>query len=169
MTENASMITYKKRLQMLWHEYERQIGRPARLRDAIQWGLQNGKLVEPQLDPIAKLVSDLKDAVRSETNTDDQGREYRVNASVTFASEDGIQDSLWGNVDSPATPHDFVVAHFGQRRKGILDDCAKLKASVDHYMDAHPDRPRYQLVLDFTDDVAEREAMRDAEMGKAAE
>jgi hypothetical protein len=163
------MITYKKRLQLLWHEYEKHIGRPAKLRDAVQWGLANGKLTEPRMDPIAKLVSDMKDAVRSETSTDDQGREYRVNASVTFVGSDGVQDSLWGNVDSPATPHEFVVEHFAQCRKGILDDCAKLKTSVDHYTDAHPERPRYQLVLDFTDDVAEREAMRETEDEEAAE
>lgn len=154
------MITYKKRLQMVWHEYERHIGRPGKPRDAIKWALENGKLTEPKLDPTAKLVSDLKDAVRSETSIDQAGREYRMNASVTFIGNDGVQDSLWGNVDSPATPHAFVVEHFAQRRKGIVDDCVKLKADVDHYNSVHSERDAIQLVLNFDDDVAEREAMK---------
>jgi hypothetical protein len=154
------MIPYTKRLQMLFHEYERQLGKPGTPRDAVMWGLRNGKLAEPKPDPVAILVADLKDALRTETRKDVNGIEYRANAAVTYTSSGGIQESLWGDIDRASTPHDFVTEHIGQRRKGIVDDCSKLKADVDHYNGAHPERPRIQLILDFTDDVAEREIMK---------
>lgn len=163
------MITYKKRLQNLFHEYEQHLGRPGTLRDAIQWGLDNGKIVAPKIDPVAALVTDLKDALRSETRTDDQGREYRANAAVTYTNEGGVQQSLWASVDLTTTPYEFVVEHFAQRRKGIVDDNVKLKADVDHYNGTLADQGKWiQLVLDYTDDVAEREAMREAEREDAA-
>lgn len=162
------MITYTKRLQQLFHEYERHLGKPGTLRDAIQWGLLNGKIEEPKLDPVAALVTDLKNALRAETRLDNQGNEYRANAAVTFTTDGGVQQSLWGDVDRSSTPHDFMIEHFGQRRKGIVDDCVKLKADVDHYNGAHPTRKKVQLELNFTEDVAEREAMRDDDE-KAAE
>lgn len=163
------MIPYSKRLQLVWHEYERHIGGPGKLRDALAWGLETGRLSLPRIDPKKKLLRDMKEAVRSETATDDRGREYRVNANVTFVGKDGIQESLCGNIDSPTTPHDFVVEYFEQSRKGIEDTCYRLKMKVDHYTDAHPDRDPYQLILDFTDCVAERDAADDKRTGAAFE
>lgn len=160
-------MTHKKQLTALFHEYERHIGRPATLRDVVEWGLGQGRIVEPQLDPVAALVSDMKDALRAETRVDDEGREYRANAAITFTNDGGIQESLWGDVDLNTTSDKFMIEHFGQRRKGILDDCVKLKDDVDHFNDHRYGKEPHQLVLDFTDDVAERLAMRDTP--KAAE
>jgi hypothetical protein len=156
------MINYNKRLQLVWREYEKHIGGPGKLRDALEWGLTTGRLSLPSIDPRKKLLRDMKEAVRSETAKDDQGREYRVNAAVTFVGDDGIQESLYGNIDATTTPHEFVVEYFEQSRKGVADTCYRLKIKVDHYTDAHPDRQPYQLILDFADDVAEREAACDA-------
>lgn len=163
------MITYKKRLQALFQEYQEYIGKPCALRDAIDWGLKSGKITLPKIDPVAVLVSDLKDSLRGETRTDAQGNEYRAYAAVTFSSDGSAQQSFWGDIDQKTTPHEFVVEHFAQRRKGIVDDNVKLKADVDHYNGTLADKGKWiQLVLDYTDDVAEREAMRDAEREDAA-
>ncbi|HXD59066.1 MAG TPA: hypothetical protein VN606_14160, partial [Thermoleophilaceae bacterium] len=80
---------------------------------------------------------------------------------VTFTDSGGVQTSLWGNVDrEKATPDEFMVEHFAQRRKSIVDDCVKLKSDVDHF-NATPGRmTQLPLILEFSDDVAEREAMR---------
>lgn len=49
---------------------------------------------------------------------------------------------------------------FAQRRDQIIGDCCQLKADVDVYNDMNRGKlPSIQLILDFTDDVAEREAM----------
>ena len=162
------MVKYNKRLQDLFHEYETSLGRPGTLPDAVRWGLANGKISEPKLDPVAALVTDLKHALRSETRTDRDGRAYRANAAVTYTNDGGVQESLWGSVDLNTTPYSFVVEHFAQRRKGVVDDNVKLKTDVDHYNSTLTDKKKWiQLVLDYTDDVAEREAMRDGDKDAA--
>lgn len=40
----------------------------------------------------------------------------------------------------------------------IVGDCVQLKTDVDVYNGRNPDKEPIQLVLDFTDDVAEIEA-----------
>lgn len=47
---------------------------------------------------------------------------------------------------------------FSQRRKSIADDCFQIKQDIDHFNDENPDELPIQMVLDFTDDVAEMEA-----------
>ena len=57
---------------------------------------------------------------------------------------------------------------FGQRREQIIGDCAQLKTDVDVYNDLNRGKvPEFQLVLDFTDDVAERQ-VESARLGKRA-
>ncbi|MDQ2843126.1 MAG: hypothetical protein M3Y72_19220 [Acidobacteriota bacterium] len=52
---------------------------------------------------------------------------------------------------------------FSQRREQVIGDCLKLKTDVDVYNDlSRGTRPEVQLILDFTDDVAEREQFRQA-------
>ncbi len=45
---------------------------------------------------------------------------------------------------------------FAQRRRQIVGDSYQLRLDVDHYNDSHPEEPKIQLILDFTDDVEER-------------
>lgn len=45
-----------------------------------------------------------------------------------------------------------------QKRKAIVNDCYRAKCDVDHYNNAHAGEDQINLVLDFTDDVAELEA-----------
>jgi hypothetical protein len=151
-------VTYNGRLQELFHEYERQLGKPGTLHDAIDWGLANGKIVKPDVDPKAVLIRDMRNALRAETCVDDDGREYRTNAAVTFTKGGGVQESFWASVDLKTTPHEFLEEHLSQRRKGIVDDCVKYKADLDHCNNTHRDMKQLPLMLDFTDDVAERES-----------
>src|ERR1019366_4512530 len=150
-------MAYQKDLQSLFHDYEKHIGRPGLPRDAIDWGVANGRVAEPKLDPRAKLVSDLKDALRTEKRVDANGREYHVNAAITFTDDGGVQTALWGGVDSPSTPDAFLVEHVGQRRKAIGYDCKQLKDTVDHITSKRPSlRKHYEqtpLIFDFTDDL----------------
>jgi hypothetical protein len=153
-------VTRNEQMQRLFHDYEKHIGKPATLAAAMEWGLANGRASLPEVDPRSIFIRDMKNALRSETAIDDEGREYRVNAAVTFTADGGIQEAFWGSVDSKTTAGDFVSEWIGQRRKGIVDDCVKLKTDVDHYNSTHRSRKPIQLVLDFTDDVAEKEAAR---------
>jgi hypothetical protein len=154
-------VTYNEQLQNIFHDYEKHLGKPGTLHDAIDWALANGKIVEPKVDPKVILVRDMRNALRSETRVDDDGREYRANAAVTYTRQGGVQESFWGSVDLKSTPRVFVEEHFAQRRKGVVADCIRLKDDVDHYNGTHR-MQQLPLILDFTDDVAEFQAAREA-------
>jgi hypothetical protein len=47
---------------------------------------------------------------------------------------------------------------FAQRREQIISDCVQLRTDVDAYNDMSKESP-IQLVLDFTEDVAERKVI----------
>jgi hypothetical protein len=49
---------------------------------------------------------------------------------------------------------------FAQRREQIVGDCLQLKTDVDVYNDMNRDKqPQIQLILNFTDDVEERQSL----------
>jgi hypothetical protein len=52
----------------------------------------------------------------------------------------------------------FSISH---KDLGIVATCTRLKTDVDHYNDAHREMEQLPLILDFTDDVAELEAVRE--------
>lgn len=53
----------------------------------------------------------------------------------------------------------FMEKSIGQRRRSIVEVCFQMKMDADHFNEANPDKEPIQPVLDFTDDVAEREAL----------
>jgi hypothetical protein len=163
--KEIEQVTHTEQLQRLFHDYEKHLGKTATLSSAIEWGLENGRIAEPKPDPKAILIRDMRNALRAETSTDADGREYRVNAAVTFTRGGGIQESFWGTVDLKTTPEEFLSEWIGQRRKGVVDDCVKLKNDVDHINSTYPNRKPIQLVLDFSDDVAEKEAVKKQGIG----
>ncbi|MGA2060991.1 MAG: hypothetical protein ABSG67_10955 [Thermoguttaceae bacterium] len=54
-------------------------------------------------------------------------------------------------------PAEHTESAFQQRRTQIVGDCRQLKVDVDSYNDNNQFGAHYQLMLNFTDDVAERE------------
>lgn len=155
------MATKAERLQQIWHEYEREQGHaPTRVSDAVKWAVRKGFLELPALDPYDALASQMASALREETAVDSTGRRYRVNHAVRI-SKGGVQYTLWATMGY--APPEHMQKTFAQRREQIIGDCVHLKADVDAYNAmsgvAHPD---FQLVLDFTDDVAEREFVKAA-------
>jgi len=94
-------------------------------------------------------------ALREEMATDDTGRRYRVNLHVRISRE-GVQYNMWAQMGY--APHEHMEISFAQRREQVIGDCVQLKTDVDVYNRLNAGvRPAIQLVLDFTDDVAERE------------
>lgn len=72
----------------------------------------------------------------------------------------GVQLSLWGDADT--APQAFIEKAVRQRRDSLVDDAFKLKMDVDHFNEFRGLESPIQLVLDLTDDVEEREALRAA-------
>ena len=58
---------------------------------------------------------------------------------------------------------------FAQRREQIVGDCVQLKTDVDVYNDMNRGKQvEIQLVLDFTEDVIERQLLDESRRRRAA-
>ncbi|RVD55786.1 hypothetical protein EN828_22195 [Mesorhizobium sp. M2D.F.Ca.ET.185.01.1.1] len=151
------MAKYKETLQRIWHQYENEHGHvPASTREAVQWGVSRGMIQAPEVDPLAKLVEDMSDALREEYAIDAEGRRYRVNHAVRVTRA-GVQYTLWGVMKD--APREHMQKAFIQRREQIVGDCVQLATDVDAYNAMKTDQPRIQMVFDFRDDIAERFAL----------
>jgi len=100
----------------------------------------------------------MSQALREEYGTDGQGRRYRVNHAVRV-TKGGVQYTFWGMLGFAS--HEHMEKAFTQRREQIVGDNVQLKIDVDVYNDLNRGKnPEIQLVLDYTDDVKEREVMK---------
>jgi len=150
------MASMTERMQKAWHKYEsRQNHKPTTMRQAAEWAVADGLLKLPEVDAYDVLADRMSNAVRAETRTDPLGRRYRVNHAVRV-TKTGVQYTFWGIMGH--APHDHMEKSFAWRRNQIVDDSFHLKTDIDVYNDTLKDeRQKIQLILDFTDDVAERE------------
>lgn len=132
---------------------------PASARQIAVWAINNGHYKVHRDKVIAKAAEEIAAAMREEYYTDPKGRRVRVlHASrVSRKLDDGTSEHpmLWDDIRT--APHKFMERAFQLRRRQIVGECKQLKTDVDSYNDLHPDRPKIQLVLTFTEDVAEGE------------
>jgi hypothetical protein len=158
-------VTKQERLQEAWHYFDRrQDRRPSSARQACEWAVAAGILELPDIDPYDALAEDMAQALRGEYRTDSEGRRYRVNHAVRV-TKSGVQYTFWAEMGF--APPDHMERAFAQRREQIVGDCLQLKIDVDAYNSMTSDKtPKVQMVLNFTDDVAEREEAR--RFGRAA-
>jgi hypothetical protein len=148
------MAKYKEQLQKVWHKYEAAHGDvPATAREAVAWGVSQGLLEVPDVDPLAKLSEDMADALREEYATDKNGRRYRVNHAVRV-SKGGVQYTFWAMMKD--APRSHMQKAFIQRREQIVGDCVQLCIDVEAYNSLHSDEPPIQMLFDFRDDIEER-------------
>lgn len=153
------MASMTERMLKAWHKYNsRQNHKPVTMRQAAEWAVADGLLeLPPEVDRFDLLADRMADAVRAETRTDSQGRRYRVNHAVRV-TRSGIQYTFWGIMGF--APYTHMTKSFSQRRRQIIDANYQLKTDVDVYNDLiDEEHPAIPLVLDYTDDVAEREVM----------
>jgi hypothetical protein len=149
------MVSKNEKLQKIWHRYDSDHRHlPTSARQAVEWAVEEGLLELPAIDPYDVLAGDMAQALRAEIATDSQGRRYRVNHAVRV-TKGGVQYTFWGALGF--APHTHMERAFGQRREQIVGDCVQLKTDVDVYNDLIEGKhPPIQMILDFTDDVAER-------------
>ena len=152
------MATKFETLQKLWHKYDSEREhKPSSAREAVEWAVSEGLLELPDIDPLDVLAGEMAHALREEYQTDEQGRRYRVNHAVRVTRA-GVQYTFWAAMGF--APHDHMEKAFTQRREQIVGENVQLKVDVDVYNDLNRgERPEIQLVLDYTDDVAERQEL----------
>jgi len=153
------MASMTERMQRAWHKYDsRRDHKPSSMRQAAAWAVEDGLLEVPEPpDPLDILADKMSQAVRDEYATDKEGRRYRVNHAVRV-TRSGVQHTFWGVIGF--APHDHMEKAFAQRREQIVGDNVGLKIDIDVYNEMIKGKyPPIQLVLDYTEDVAEREQL----------
>ena len=152
-------MTQTEQYQKLWKLYECEHDHiPASTRVVVEWAIHNGLISPPFVDPVDVLAGQMSRALREEYQTDEKGRRYRINHAVRY-KKDGAQTTMWGILGF--ADQSYMAKAFTQRREQVVGDCHQLKTDVDVYNDKNPLQDPFTLVLDFTDDVAEREVWQD--------
>ena len=148
-----------ERLQQVWHHYDDSHDhKPTSARQAVEWAVSEGLLELPSIDPYDVLAGDMAQALREEMDTDAKGRRYRVNHAMRV-TKGGVQHTFWAVMGF--APHDHMERAFAQRRDHVIGELVQLKTDVDVYNDLQEGKhPEIQMELNFTEDVAEREAMK---------
>lgn len=157
-------MSYNKQLQILIEEYRRDVGDGAlQIPEIAAWMIREGKWKPSMQEAMALLSRDLSDAMRTQYATDPDGRRVRRKHAVRMkdTSADGSKKQLvfWYDID--LAPPDFMQRSVQQRREGIADDCWQLKQDVDSYNKFYNKAKSIQLLLDFTEDMEEREQSED--------
>jgi hypothetical protein len=149
------MTTRNEELQRLWRRYENETDKlPASARQVVEWAVQKQLIALPDIDPYDILAGEMARALREEYETDEKGRRYRVNHAVRV-TRSGVQTTFWAIMGFAPRAH--MQRAFTQRRNQIIGECCQLKTDVDAYNDMNSSEKPIQLILDFTDDVAERQ------------
>jgi hypothetical protein len=150
------MAKFSEQMQAIFDRYTEEVDpSPVSLDNVAAWAIKQG-LYRPQPRDVVKLCREaLAESLRQEKRIDAKGRRYRAKHSVR-TNIGGVQLSLWADIDN--APRSFMEKSFSQRRKAIADDCFQVKQDVDHFNDENKTELPLQIVLDFTDDVAEMEA-----------
>lgn len=148
--------TFSEQLQQIANEYLDTHEGVATAREIAAWALENDLWKPTRGALVNQLAEKLARALREEYIVDAQGRTVRAKHAARIAKE-GEQLTLWADIRTAS--HEHLQVAFQQRRQQIVGDCRQLKLDVDSYNDnRNPKRP-IQLVLDFTDDIAELEAL----------
>lgn len=151
------MKTYAEQMQGLVAEY-RESGEPwpatsheiaAWAIRTRRWGPEPGSVIDMCADHVAR-------AMREEYITDPQGRRVRSKHAARV-NRAGKQITLWADIRTADQQHMGIA--FQQRRQQIVGDCSQLKKDVDSFNDNRQPESPIQMVFDFTQDLAELEAL----------
>ncbi|MCY4027683.1 MAG: hypothetical protein OXH75_15400 [Acidobacteria bacterium] len=148
-------MTNDERFQAIFQLYESEHGyAPCRTREVVEWAVGKNLLpMPPPVDPYEVLAGRMSKALAQEFETH-EGRRYRVNHAVR-ATKNGKQQSFWAIMGF--APHAHMERAFAQRREHIVAECVQLDTDVAVYNTMNEGKhPEIQMILDFTEDVAER-------------
>jgi hypothetical protein len=150
-------MSYNEKLQRLVDRYRTEGNRwPATAREIAVWIVENRLWEPPRGAVLSRCAEEISRAMREEYVTDPQGRRVRAKHAARLGRAPR-QQILWEDIRSAPRRHMEIA--FGQRREQIVGDCRQLKTDVDSYNENANDGRPIQLLLDFTRDVAELEAL----------
>jgi hypothetical protein len=156
-------MSYHQQLQAYIEEYRRRVNDgPLQVADVAAWLIREGRWAPSPQAALGLLARDLSEALRTQYTTDAAGRRVRRKHAVrlkdTLPDGSKAQLVLWVDIEG-ASPQ-FMAQSIQQRREAIADDCWQLKQDLDSYNQYHNPAEPLQVLLDFSEDVEEREAAR---------
>lgn len=157
MARRPSGNTYGDQMRRIADQYVR-AGQewPASARQIAAWAIREG-LWQPQPSAlIDRCADELARAMREDYITDPQGRRVRAKHAARIEDGEG-QLTLWADIRTASREHMAIA--FQQRRQQIVGDCWQLKQDVDSYNENMRPVAPLQTIFDFTDDLAEMEAV----------
>ena len=131
---------------------------PATARQMADWAIRRGMWNQHPDAAVRRCAEDIARAMREEYLTDPQGRSVRAKHAARITI-DGEQLMLWEDIRT-AEPKHMRIA-FQQRRQQIVGDCHQLKTDVDSYNENANTGKSIQMEFDFTQDLAELDAMEE--------
>jgi hypothetical protein len=151
-------MSFNEKLRELYKQYEKAgYMQPFTMHELAAWAYDQG-LCQPQRSTIVnRLAEDFSRAMRGEFYIDTQGRRVRTKHMATY-ERNGKQYAFWADVRIASRDH--MERSIQQRRQGIVGDCRQLKSDVDSYNQNQNTGETIQLILDFTQDMEEYEALR---------
>lgn len=154
-------MNYKEQLQNIANKYSTS-GEPwpASARQIAAWAIRKGLWAPQPASLITRCADEIAEAMRDEYMRDPQGRSVRVKHAAL--PKDGSRQMVWADIRT--APREHMAVAFQLRRQHILGECRQLKSDVDSYNENRVPGEPIQLVLDFTTDVAELEAIGRARM-----
>lgn len=131
---------------------------PATSLQMADWAIEHQIHIPQKLDYRKQLAREIAQTMREDYFTDPQGRRVRAKH---------VAEDLWVDLrDKGAEQDRLKIISFQNRRQHVVGECRQLKTDVDSFNENYNrfEEP-FQLILDFTDDVAELEL---AEMANAS-
>lgn len=128
---------------------------PIDLDELARYAINTGQWTKHGRSLLQLCKRDLSRAFREQYHTDPQGRQVRTYHAATSHVTGGEQRVFWA--DLRTAPPEHIELAFQQRRSQIVGDCRQLKMDVDSYNENNGHGALFQLVLDFTEDIAELE------------
>ncbi|MBA2731451.1 MAG: hypothetical protein H0U54_01025 [Acidobacteria bacterium] len=138
--------------------------RPASSLEMADWAMRTGQWKPKPVDLRKQLAEELSRAMSEEFMTDPRNRRVRAK-HVARVSVNGKQQSLWVDMrdKNPAAGKLKIIA-LQNRRQQVVGDLKQLKTDADSFNEFYnyTNEIPFQLILDFTDDIAEAELAQDA-------
>lgn len=150
-------MSYCEQMQRIVSEYQA-AGQPwpATSHEMAAWAIDAGRWAPQRAALIDRCAEELSRAMREEYITDAQGRRVRAKHAAK-REQNGRQGVFWEDIRNASREHMEIA--FQQRRQQIVGDCRQLKADVDSYNENYNRAEAIQMVFDFTEDLAELEAL----------
>lgn len=129
---------------------------PASTKQLAAWAIDAGLWKPHPRSVIGQCAEYLARAMRVDTFVDPQGRTVRAKHAARVW-KNGEQLVLWEDIRT--APREHMEISLQQRRLQVIGDCRQLKNDVDSFNENTNSGSPTQMVFDFTQDLAEREAL----------